>query len=181
MTIYIKTQRKIVSDFPEKIVEISPLWSLFRFVAKFFFSSNFPKKCRIFFNEIDCKKFLKFFTVNFIEKKFDIFSGNLKKKIFATKRKTGHRGEKSQQFFQENPTPPFVGFWRDLSMIYIQYFWERSVCTSASFQAFTILVCQFYCTCLRWTVRLSWYFFYIRCTCFLVQNQLEDWSYCFII
>ena len=69
----VKTQQKVMSDFPGKNVGIfttPPCEPFFFFVAKMFFS-NFPKKCWIvFFNEIDCKKFSKFFSMNSTVKNF---------------------------------------------------------------------------------------------------------------
>ena len=64
------------------------------------------KKFEIFYCWIHWKIFRKFFTVNFIEKIIRHFFGKFEKKLFVIKKK----GE-SQQFFQENPTRPFVGFW----------------------------------------------------------------------
>ena len=66
------------------------------------------------------KKNSKFFTAEFIEKiskifysqfhwkKIRHFFGKFEKKTFLPQKK---RGEESQQFFQENLTCPFVGFW----------------------------------------------------------------------
>jgi hypothetical protein len=52
---YIKTQRKVLSDFPGKIIGILPP---FFFVTKKFFFRIFRKNVEFFFfNEIDCKKF----------------------------------------------------------------------------------------------------------------------------
>ena len=58
------------------------------------------RSCRIFlekllgspspydpFNELSVKNFRKFFTTEFIEKNFEIFSENSKKKIFCQKKK----------------------------------------------------------------------------------------------
>ena len=47
---------------------ISPPRHRFFFQAKTFFFGFSEKFSKFFFNEIDCKKFSNFFTVNFIEK-----------------------------------------------------------------------------------------------------------------
>ena len=101
--------KKVMSDFPEKIVGIPPVTPFFLW-QKFLFS-NFPKKCRFFFSmKLTVKNFENF--LQSLKKKFDIFSENSKTKIFATKKKGSQGRGKSQQFFQENPTWSFVGFWR---------------------------------------------------------------------
>ena len=50
----------LMSDFPGKIVGVSPMWHLFFVVAKFFFS-NFPKKCWFFSIKLTVKNFRNFF------------------------------------------------------------------------------------------------------------------------
>ena len=68
----VKTQRKLMSDFPGKIVGIACCDPLF-FVAKIFFRI-FRKNVEFCFNEIDCKTFAKFFSVNH----FELFFNSLK-------------------------------------------------------------------------------------------------------
>ena len=64
---------------------------------------------KIFFFRI-FRKNVEFFSMNFIEKQIRHFFGKFEKKQFFHKNK-GVTGEgESQQFFQENPTRPFVGF-----------------------------------------------------------------------
>ena len=92
----------------------------------FFIFLNFPEKClKKLFNEVSSKQILKFFTVNFIEKNFEIFLllnslksflqdffgkfKKMKKQFFGHKKEGGNSG-KSLKFFHENPTWPFVGF-----------------------------------------------------------------------
>ena len=49
--------------------------------------------------------------LNSLKKNSTLFR-KIRKKFFATKKKrVTEGGEKSRQFFQENPTRPFVGFW----------------------------------------------------------------------
>ena len=57
-------------DFAAKF-KIPPVTSLFCCNFEFFrtFQKNRTKNFRIFFNEIDCQKFSKFLTAQFIEKK----------------------------------------------------------------------------------------------------------------
>ena len=74
---YVKTQRKVMSDFPGKIDEFSPLWPLF-FVTKNVFFEFSEKMSNFFFNEIDCKKFSKFFSMNSAVKNFEFFFNSLK-------------------------------------------------------------------------------------------------------
>ena len=120
----VKTQRKVVSDFAGKKGAFPPLWPLFLFLGK----KNFFgwKIFEIFFNEIGCKKFSIFFCNEFSSKKFSKFFYSqfhwknilkffqkIRKKFFALKKKRGHRGECTFFFFQQNPTRPFVGFWRE--------------------------------------------------------------------
>ena len=53
------------------------------------------------------KKFENFLQSISLKKNFESFSENPKKQIFALKKRGG---ENSGQFFQKNPTRPFVGF-----------------------------------------------------------------------
>ena len=79
-------------------------WVLIKYV--FFSLRNNQKKVQNFFNDIDCKKFSKIFNSQFHWKNnFENFSENLKKTFFPPKRKD------TEQFFQENLTWLFVGFW----------------------------------------------------------------------
>ena len=77
---YVKTQRKVMSDFSRTIVGIPPCDPFF-FVAKIFFL-NFPKKCRIFFSMKLTVKNLTFFR-------------KIRKIHFCIKNKKGSQGEES--------------------------------------------------------------------------------------
>ena len=67
-----KLNRKVVSDFPGKIVGISTLPPFFLWQKCFFFEFS-EKMSNYFFNKIDCKKFSKFFSMNSAVKKFRNF------------------------------------------------------------------------------------------------------------
>ena len=106
----------------------------FFFVAKKFFFSNFLKKCRICFSmKLTVKNFRNFLLLNSLKKnskifysqfhwkKIGIFSENSKKKSFATKKKGSQGGISTIFPGKENPTWPFVGFWREMRLG--QSFW----------------------------------------------------------
>ena len=79
-------QRKVMSDFPGKIVRISPLWLFFFVVAKSLFLEFSEKMSNFFFKKIDCKKFSKFNSNEFSSKNFSkiVFNEFLAKSNFET-------------------------------------------------------------------------------------------------
>ena len=73
----VKAQRKVMLDFPGNIVRIPPCDLLFVLWQNCFFRI-FRKNVKFFFNEIDCKKFSKCFSMNSAVKNFEFFFNSLK-------------------------------------------------------------------------------------------------------
>ena len=96
-----KPNEKSCQIFPEQILSFPSVRPLLFLWKKNLFS-NFPKKCRFFFEmKLTVKNFENFLQSISFQKKIDIFS-EISKKIKICHKKKGVTGE-TQQFVQENP------------------------------------------------------------------------------
>ena len=93
----------------KNLINRYPPFDPFFFVTKIFFL-KISEKMSNFFSMKFIEKNLENFLHSILLKKNSTLFRKIRKKKFLTQKKKGG----SQQFFQKNPTRPFVGFWCDI-------------------------------------------------------------------